>query len=156
MQRSTLFLLFCGTARPAPRRIARPNHRAAARAAIPSRCVLAVALLSVEAFAPTALPVQNRMRLATSSTRPAAAVGLRMSAADSVRALPRDALVLRDHTRIRCRTGKLERASACKCTRRAYMWSHLLRHDLIISSTRLCKHARTHHRERHGDSLCVG
>ena len=102
------------------------------------------AALNAAAFAPTALPVQNRMRLAASSTRPAAAVGLRMSAADSVRALPRDALVLRDHTRIRCRTGKLERACACKCTRRAYMWSHLLRHDLIISSTRLCKHARTH------------
>merc|ERR1711966_417525 len=55
MQRSTLFL-FCGLC----------------------------ALLSVDAFAPTALPVQNRMRLAASSTRPAAAVGLRMSAADSL------------------------------------------------------------------------
>eukprot|EP00277_Geminigera_cryophila_P015588 CAMPEP_0179440550 /NCGR_PEP_ID=MMETSP0799-20121207/24133_1 /TAXON_ID=46947 /ORGANISM="Geminigera cryophila, Strain CCMP2564" /LENGTH=107 /DNA_ID=CAMNT_0021223979 /DNA_START=11 /DNA_END=334 /DNA_ORIENTATION=+ len=38
------------------------------------------ALVAVDAFAPTAMPLQNRARLATSSSRPAAAVSLRMNA----------------------------------------------------------------------------
>ena len=42
-------------------------------------------LLSAHAFAPTALPMQHRARLAASSTRPAAAMSLRMSAGAQVR-----------------------------------------------------------------------
>jgi hypothetical protein len=45
------------------------------------------ALVAVDAFAPAALPIQNRARLATSSSRPAAAVSLRMSAGAQVHAL---------------------------------------------------------------------
>jgi len=42
------------------------------------------ALVAVDAFAPTAMPLQNRARLATSSSRPAAAVSLRMNAGAQV------------------------------------------------------------------------
>ena len=65
------------------------------------------ALLAADAFAPTALPMQSRARFATSSTRPAAAVGLRMSAAPSqVRARGPCA------ARRACRQGRTARALA--------------------------------------------